>query len=127
MGMCLIVNLGGYQPYLITFPNDDDFPKIVDIIRELRLAMFIQNVPSIHHILLDAAVLGAKSSYSESDKSLNDEELDTIAKQLNLGRWDFYGAVYGPKPIREVMWQVVKQSFDTIEDAKFFFLEERPG
>lgn len=57
-----MVNPGGYQPYLITFPRDDDLPKIVDVIRELRLAMVIQNVPSLRHILLDAAVLGPKSS-----------------------------------------------------------------
>ncbi len=94
MGIWLMVNPGGYQPYLITFPKDGDLPKIVDIIRELRLAMVLQNVPSIRHILLDAAVLGSKASYSPSDKPLEDSDLEAIEKKLNLGRWNFYGALF---------------------------------
>lgn len=103
MGIWLMVNPGGYQPYLITFPKDGDLPAVVDIIRELRLAMVLQNVPSIRHILLDAAVMAPRSAYSTSDKPLNDEELDAIAKKLNLGRWNFYGAIYGPKPIQDAV------------------------
>lgn len=121
-----MVNPGGYQPYLVTFLRDDDLPKIVDVIRELRLAMVIQNVPSIRHILLDAAVMGPKSSYTSSNKPLSDEELDAIAKKLNLGRWNFYGAMYGPEPIRKAMWEVIKASFGRIEGAKFFFPEDVP-
>ena len=117
-------NPGGYQPYLITFPKDTDLPKIVDVIRPLRLQMVIQNVPSIRHILLDAAVMGTKKSYYDVDRPLNEEELDAIAKKLNLGRWNFYGALYGPKPVRDVLWQVVKDAFGTIEGAKFFLPED---
>ncbi|ATZ45204.1 hypothetical protein BCIN_01g00260 [Botrytis cinerea B05.10] len=124
MGIWLMPNPGGYQPYLITFPKDTDLPKIVDIIRPLRLQMVIQNVPSIRHILLDAAVMGTKKSYYDVDRPLNEEELDAIAKELNLGRWNFYGALYGPKPVRDVLWQVVKDAFGTIEGAKFFLPED---
>lgn len=54
----------------------------------------LQNVPTFRHILLDAAVYGAKSSYTDSKAPLTDAELDEIAKKLDLGRWNFYGAVY---------------------------------
>ncbi|KAB8290465.1 hypothetical protein EYC80_010896 [Monilinia laxa] len=120
----LMPSPGGYQPYLITFPKDTDLPKIVDVIRPLRLQMVIQNVPSIRHILLDAAVMGTKKSYYDVDRPLTEEELDNIAKKLNLGRWNFYGALYGPKPVRDVLWKVVKEAFGTIEGAKFFFPED---
>lgn len=56
--------------------------------------MVIQNVPTLRHILLDAAVHGNKKSYSSFDKPLTEDELDAIAQKLNLGRWNFYGAVY---------------------------------
>jgi hypothetical protein len=56
--------------------------------------MVLQNVPTLRHILLDAAVAGNKSSYTEKSGPLNDAELDDIAKRLQLGRWNFYGAVY---------------------------------
>jgi hypothetical protein len=94
MGMWLMQNPGGYQSYLITLPREEDLRQAVDIIRPLRLGMALQNVPTIRHILLDAAVQGSKDKYTDKTAPLSDEELDHIAKQLNLGRWNFYGALY---------------------------------
>ncbi|KAL2202345.1 aryl-alcohol oxidase [Sarocladium strictum] len=126
MGMWLLPNPGGYQSYLITIPKDEDLKQAVDIIRPLRLAMVLQNVPTIRHILLDAAVMGPKTDYTSKSEPLTDSELDRIAEQLNLGRWNFYGALYGPEPIRNAMWSVIKEAFSTIPGAKFFFPEDVP-
>ncbi|OGE53462.1 hypothetical protein PENARI_c007G11079 [Penicillium arizonense] len=124
MGIWLMPNPGGYQSYLITVPKEEDLRKAVDIIRPLRLQMVLQNVPTIRHILLDAAVLGSKASYTSTQGPLGDEELDAIAKKLNLGRWNFYGALYGPEPTRTALWGVIKQAFSAIEGVKFFFPED---
>jgi len=86
--------------------------------------MVLQNVPTLRHILLDAAYSGNKKSYTDKDEPLNDEELDAIAKKLKLGRWNFYGAVYGPEPVRNVLWATIKQAFSTIEGAQFILPEE---
>lgn len=119
-------NPGGYQSYLITIPREEDLEQAVDIIRPLRLGMILQNVPSIRHILLDAAVMKKKSDYtSDISKPLDDAELDAIAEKLQLGRWNFYGALYGPEPIRNAMWAVVKEAFSAIPGAKFYFPEDR--
>lgn len=49
--------------------------------------MELQNVPTLRHILLDAAVSGNKIAYTDKDEPLNEEELDAIAKKkLKLGR-----------------------------------------
>ncbi|KKY19054.1 putative aryl-alcohol oxidase [Diplodia seriata] len=123
MGMWLMPNPGGYQPYLITFEHDADLPQIVETIRELRLAKSVlQNVPSIRHILLDAAVLGTKESYfpDAKDRPLTEDELVAIQRRLGLGRWNFYGALYGPAIVRDALWHVVQASFGRIAGAKFF-------
>lgn len=120
------VQAGGYQSYMITFPKDSDLHKAIEIIRPLRVGMVLQNVPTMRHILLDAAVMGNRASYKKSPELLTDDELDEIAKKLNLGRWNFYGAVYGPEPVRQVMLQVIKQSFLTIEGAKYFEPQDQP-
>lgn len=57
---------------------------------------------------------------------MDDEDLDAIAASLGLGRWNFYGAIYGPEPIRAAMWQVIKASFSLIKGVKFFFPEDMP-
>ncbi|ETS86927.1 Vanillyl-alcohol oxidase [Pestalotiopsis fici W106-1] len=124
MGMWLMPNPGGYQPYLITFEKDSDLPQIVEIIRQLRLAMVLMNVPSIRHILLDAAVLGDKKSYKNVDRPLTEEELVEIQNQLGLGRWNFYGALYGPEIMRNAQWEVIKGAFGQIPGSKFFWPEE---
>ncbi|KAL2810063.1 hypothetical protein BJX63DRAFT_423337 [Aspergillus granulosus] len=126
MGIWLMPNPGGYQAYMITLPRDEDLHQAVDIIRPLRVQMILQNVPTLRHILIDAAVLGPKSSYtSDINKPLDDAELDAIAKKLNLGRWNFYGALYGPEPIRTIHWELIKEAFSAIPGAKFFFPEDR--
>lgn len=56
--------------------------------------MIIQNVPTIRHILLDAGVMGKKTDYTLSDDPVDEACLDEISKKLNLGRWNFYGALY---------------------------------
>ncbi|KAK5737238.1 hypothetical protein LTR17_006850 [Elasticomyces elasticus] len=126
MGIWLMANPGGYQSYLITLPRDKDLHAALEIIRPLRVGMVLQNVPTMRHILLDAAVMGNRKSYTDSDKPLTDEEMDAIATKLNLGRWNFYGAVYGPKPIRDVMLQVIKGAFLQIEGAKYYEPEDMP-
>lgn len=95
---------------------------------------------------MDAAVHHPKSYYTDSDAALTDAQLDKIAKDLDLGRWNFYGALYvsqpcqsylypilirrwngqGPEPIRNVLWSVIKESFSKIPGAKFYFPEDRP-
>ncbi|KAF2181344.1 vanillyl alcohol oxidase [Zopfia rhizophila CBS 207.26] len=124
LGMWLFPNPGGYQSYLITIPRDEDLKQAVDIIRPLRLSMVMQNVPTLRHILLDAAVLGSKAQYSSKIEPLSDDDMDEIAKKLNLGRWNFYGALYGPEPIRNAMWSVIQQCFSAIPGVKFYFPED---
>lgn len=144
LGMWLMPNPGGYQSYLVTIPREEDLKQAVDIIRPLRLTMALQNVPTIRHILLDAAVMAPKTAYSSKTEPLSGEELDEIAKKLNLGRWNFYGALYvspllsspnqvskltsgkGPEPVRNALCGVIKDAFSAIPGAKFFFPEDTP-
>ncbi|KAJ4397695.1 hypothetical protein N0V93_001929 [Gnomoniopsis smithogilvyi] len=121
LGMWLMPNPGGYQPYLFTFAHDADLPAIVDVVRQLRLSSVIQNVPSIRHILLDAAVLGPKTAYSASTAPLTDDELTAIQNKLGLGRWNFYGALYGPEVVRNAQWEVIRAAFSAIPDSKHYW------
>lgn len=56
--------------------------------------MIIQNVPTLRHILMDAGILGKRSDYTLDDGPIDDAGLEAIAKKLNLGIWNFYGALY---------------------------------
>ncbi|KAF3392101.1 Vanillyl-alcohol oxidase [Talaromyces pinophilus] len=125
MGIWLMPNPGGYQAYMITIPTDKDLKTAVDIIRPLRTQMVLQNVPTLRSILMDAAVSNPRSHFLKEDRPFTDAELDQICKDLDLGRWNFYGALYGPEPVRDVLWSTIKQAFSVIPGAKFYFPEDR--
>jgi hypothetical protein len=84
--------------------------------------MVLQNVSTLRHILLDAAVL----SYSSKSEPLSDNDLGEISVKLNLGRWNFYGALYAPDLMRKAMWTVIKQAFSQIPRAKCYFPGNKP-
>ena len=71
-------------------------------------------------------IQGTKLKYTSSSAPLTEEELDGVAKKLNLGRWNFYGALYGPKPVRDSIWDAVKAAFSAIDGAKFYFPQDMP-
>ncbi|KAH7090012.1 hypothetical protein FB567DRAFT_316300 [Paraphoma chrysanthemicola] len=125
MGFWLMPDPGGYEAYLFSFQHDSDLPAIVEIIRELRIKMVIQNGPTIRNTLIDAAVYAPKSHYTASKAVLTDSEIDAIAKDIGVGRWNVYGAMYGPKPMRELQWQALEAAFMQIPGAKYEFAKPR--
>lgn len=107
----------GYEAYVFSFQHDADLPAIVEIIRELRIGMVIQNAPTIRNTLLDAAVYAPKTHYTPSSDVLKDSEIDDIAKDIGVGRWNVYGAMYGPEPMRKLQWEALKGAFMRIPDV----------
>ncbi|EME85605.1 uncharacterized protein MYCFIDRAFT_171504 [Pseudocercospora fijiensis CIRAD86] len=55
--------------------------------------------------------------------------LGTLMKRSKhgLGRWNFYGAVYGPPLIQEAMLGVIKNSFLQVPGSKFHFPQDVPN
>lgn len=87
--------------------------------------MVLQNVPTLRSILMDAAVANPRSHYLKEPRAFTEDELDKICQDLDLGRWNFYGALYGPEPVRNVLWSVIKSAFSSIPGAKFYFPGDR--
>ena len=56
--------------------------------------MVIQNAPTLGRILLDAAICSNRKSYSNFDEPLTDSELESIAENLDLSKWNLKRAVY---------------------------------
>ncbi|KAH8664830.1 hypothetical protein BGZ61DRAFT_367222 [Ilyonectria robusta] len=125
MGFWLMPDPGGYQAYLFSFQNDSDLPAIVEYVRQLRVGMVIQNAPTIRNTLIDAAVYAPKSEYTSSKDVLTDAEIDSIAKKIGVGRWNIYGAMYGPKPMRDLQWAALKATFMQIPGASYEFPQPR--
>ena len=51
-----------------------------------------------------------------------------MAEDLNIGMWNFYGALYGPESIMDNNWKVLGRSFShAFPGARFFFEGDRPN
>ena len=113
--------------YLITFENESDLAQIVDVMLPLRINMApIQNVPVIRNIILDAGVVSKRSEWYDGEGPLPDEAIQAMKQELNLGYWNFYGTLYGPPPVIDAFYGMIKSAFGQIPGARFFTNEDRP-
>jgi len=127
MGIGLMQRPPASLTYLITFENESDLVQLVDVMLPLRINMApIQNVPVIRNIILDAGVVSKREEWYDGDGPLPDEAIEAMKAELNLGYWNFYGTLYGPPPMIEMFYGMIKQAFGQIPGAKFFTNEDRP-
>lgn len=75
-----------HQSYCFTFPRDEDFEQIVDLIRPLAQQRILGNIPQLRHIIQELNVTGRrKSTFHDSHTPLTREEIRKGAKELPLG------------------------------------------
>lgn len=97
MGVWLMPPPAGYQVFLFTFPREEDLTTLVDIIRPLRIAQVIANVPHLRHALQECAVQGTKREWCpDIQGAIPEDVLDKMTEKLWMGkcRWLYYGCVY---------------------------------
>lgn len=89
--------------------------------------MVLQNAASLRHVSLDAAHYYPRTEYTDGpiDVPLTEEQLDAAAKKINLGRWVYIGAAYGPEPIRKAHLEITKREMTKVPGSRWFLLEDR--
>ncbi|WP_327312464.1 FAD-binding oxidoreductase [Streptomyces sp. NBC_01235] len=127
MGIALMQRPPASMSYLITFEHEDDLARIVDIMLPLRINMApLQNVPVLRNIVLDAGVVSQRTEWYDGDGPLPAEAIERMKRELNLGYWNFYGTLYGPPPVIDTYYGMIKDAFGQIPGARFHTHEERP-
>lgn len=85
MGMQLMPDTP-HQSYCFTFPRDDDFEQIVELIRPLAQQRVLGNIPQLRHIIQELNVTGrSKASFHNSPGPMTREEIRRAAKELHYG------------------------------------------
>jgi 4-cresol dehydrogenase (hydroxylating) len=127
MGIWLMPEPPGYRPYLVTFPREEDIEQVIDILRPLKVNLVIQNAATISNVLLDACIVGTRSQYYTGDGPLPPSVLKKIMADQNIGMWNYYSALYGPEPIMDATWGVIRDALSAVPGAKFYLAEDRPN
>ncbi|KIJ23712.1 vanillyl alcohol oxidase [Sphaerobolus stellatus SS14] len=115
--------------FAITFAREDDFERIIDIIRPLSAQRVLGNVPQIRHVTQELAVTGIrKKDIYAGDGPVPEQVIREHMKATIYGdvTWIFYATVYGPKDSRNTSIDVVRKAFSVIPDAKFIFPDDVP-
>lgn len=124
-----------HQSYCLTFPRDDDFAAIVDIIRPLAQQRVLGNIPQLRHVVMELSITGRPRSAfwpggAGAGGPMPREEVARAARALPLGEcaWVFYGTQYGPtdEAITDQL-RVVREAFTSgIPGTRFFLPRDVP-
>ncbi|KAK3311069.1 glycolate oxidase [Chaetomium strumarium] len=129
MGMWLMPEVG-HQSYVITFPREDDFPQIVDIIRPLAQQRVLGNIPQLRHAIQELATTArAKSDFYSGTGPMPRDIIREHASKLPLGdvSWVFYGTQYGDPASIATQLDLIRKAFSKVEGAKMLFPEDLPA
>lgn len=127
LGIWLMPEPAGYRPYLVTFPREDDIEQVIDILRPLKVNLVIQNAATISNVLLDACITTTRSHYYTGEGPLPASVLKKIMADQDIGMWNFYSALYGPEPIMDATWGVIRDALSAVPGAKFYLEDDRKG
>lgn len=120
-----------HQSYCLTFPRDEDFEEIVEIIRPLAQQRILGNIPQLRHVIQELNITGTpKSSFWSGDGPIPREQVAAAAGDLPLGEcaWVFYGTQYGPPESIASQLALIKERFTSgIPGTKFFLPEDVPA
>ncbi len=125
MGIWLMPEPPGYRPYMISFQREEDLEQVVEILRPLKVGSVIQNAATLRSLLLVAGINATKSQYFKGPGPIPDSAAKQIMADQEIGMWNFYGALYGPPPVMDTLWSVIRDAFARVPGAKFYFPEDR--
>ncbi|MBX5440008.1 MAG: FAD-dependent oxidoreductase [Solirubrobacteraceae bacterium] len=100
------------EPYLVTLPCEEDLGAFVDVVRGLRRTMVFPTAPTLRHVLLDAP--------AGTDPAAGPDA-------LQLGHWNFFGAVHGDARTVELLLPLVEEAFAAVPGARLFRVADRPA
>ena len=128
MGMWLMHETG-HQSYMLTFPREDDFSKIVEIIRPLAQKRILGNIPQLRHVVQELNVTGLpKAHWYSGDGPIPATDIRKHASSLPCGEcsWVFYGTQYGDEASIQSQLNIIKSEFFKISGTKFFLPKDLP-
>ena len=127
MGVWLMPQPACYMPCWLRVWKDDDLGPLVDTLRTLLLDRTIEGVPSFYNTLALASVLSSRQQWYEGEDPIPDPVIDTIARELELGRWIMRFALYGDEPVVDHRFAKIKQAFERIPGAEVWGAKHAPG
>jgi 4-cresol dehydrogenase (hydroxylating) len=113
MGYWLMPEPEVYMPLWLRLWNVDDLPKAADVMRRLMLDDTLRMNPQIMSGTLLAAVISDRATWWEDPSTpIPEDVLDTMARELQTGRWIMRFALYGDDAVVDHRFAKIKAAFE---------------
>ncbi|KAI9754764.1 MAG: hypothetical protein M4579_004549 [Chaenotheca gracillima] len=119
----------GHQSYMITFPKEDSFSDIVEVIRPLAQQRILGNIPQLRHVIQELAVTGKpRSAFFNGTGRMPRDEIRKHASQMPCGdiSWVFYGTQYGDPTSISAQLDIIRKAFQQIPGSRFLLPQDLP-
>lgn len=120
LGIWLMPEPPGYLPFMVTYEREEDLAAITDAVRPLKVNMILPAGATTVDLFWDAAVKVTRADYYSGSGPVPPSIRAKISQDLNLGMWNFYGALYGPEPMLQNNLKVVKDALMSVPGARFY-------
>ena len=87
----------------------------------------IENVPQIWNTIALASVISSRAPWYQGEDPIPDAVIDTMARELEIGRWMMRFALYGDESVVDLRFKKIKEAFEQIPGAEVFGAEARAG
>ena len=126
MGVWLMPEPECYMPLWLRVWNEDDLAPLVDTLRRLMLDRTIENVPQIWNTIALASVLSSRAPWYQGEDPIPDAVIDTMARELEIGRWMMRFALYGDEAVVDHRFGKIKEAFEQIPGAEVWGEKHAP-
>ncbi|WP_345750874.1 FAD-binding oxidoreductase [Microbacterium rhizophilus] len=106
-----------FAPTMLSIGEDEDLEQAIDTIRELKLAGYLEGVPTLYPtlraavMLRDDAVLDARTQVTAAD-------VRAIAERTGVGAWAARAAVWGDAEMVELKLRRIREAWAKIPTGK---------
>ena len=126
MGIWLMPEPECYMPLWLRLWREDDLAPAVDTLRRLMLDGTIRMVPQLNNTVLLASVLSKRELWYDGEGPIPDTVLDTMARELEIGRWMMRFALYGDEGVVDLRFRKIKAAFERIDGAEVWGTKYAP-
>lgn len=123
MGIWLKPRPERYLSCDVTCRNDRDLPGLIDTIRPFLLDGTITHHPVVSNLVSTAARVAGRHEWYPRNGVIPEAELDRIADETGIGRWNLRFALYGRHDIVEAQLATLAAAFGVNAHSRFNFRE----
>jgi 4-cresol dehydrogenase (hydroxylating) flavoprotein subunit len=119
MGLWLMPAPATFRLCEVQVRNDGDLGALVDALRPLRLDQTIRNYAVIEGALRRGAGISPRSRWYDGDGPMPEAAIDSMIRQLGIGRWNLHFGLYGDDDVVAAQERVARRAFARIAGASF--------